>query len=78
MKWYRYVHAVLFVASFIPLVFSLWPFWYGVALPLLVVVPYAINEIVLSRKSKSSLYHVLRRHWWQGSAFGVGADGVLS
>jgi hypothetical protein len=59
MKWYRYVHAVLFVASFIPLVFSLWPFWYGVALPLLVVVPYAINEIVLSRKSKSSL--LLRR-----------------
>lgn len=59
MKWYRYVHAVLFVASFIPLGFSLWPFWHGVALPLLVLVPYSLNEIWLNRKSKSS--QVLRR-----------------
>ena len=55
MKWYRHVHSVLFVASFVPLVFSLWPFWLGVALPLLVVIPYAINEIWLSQMSKSSL-----------------------
>jgi hypothetical protein len=66
MKWYRYLHAVLFVASFIALVFSLWPFWYGVALPLLVVVPHAINEIALSQKSKSSL--LLRREEMHQSA----------
>lgn len=59
MKWYRLVHAVLYVASFIPLIFSLWPFWHGVALPLLVVIPYSLNEIWLDRKSKSS--ELLRR-----------------
>ena len=52
MKWYRYVHSVLFVASFIPLVLSLWPFWQGIMLPLIVLIPFTINEIVIDRREK--------------------------
>lgn len=52
MKWYRYVHSVLFVASFIPLVLSFWPFWRGIMLPLIVLVPCTINEIVIDRREK--------------------------
>ncbi|MDR6640627.1 hypothetical protein [Paenarthrobacter nitroguajacolicus] len=54
MKWYRYVHSVLFVASFIPLVLSLWPFWQGILLPLIVLIPFSINEIVIDRREKRS------------------------
>lgn len=54
MKWYRYVHSVLFVASFIPLVLSLWPFWQGILLPLIVLIPFSINEIVIDRREKQS------------------------
>lgn len=53
MKWYRYVHSVLFVASFLPLVLSLWPFWQGILLPLIVLVPFSINEIVIDRREKT-------------------------
>jgi hypothetical protein len=52
MKWYRYVHSVLFVASFLPLVLSLWPFWQGVLLPLITLVPFSINEMVIDRREK--------------------------
>ncbi|MET3903105.1 hypothetical protein ABIE35_001669 [Paenarthrobacter sp. 4246] len=52
MKWYRYVHSVLFVASFIPLVLSLWPFWQGIMLPLIVLIPFTINEIAIDRREK--------------------------
>ena len=55
MKWYRYIHAILFVASFLPLVLSLVPFWQGIMLPLLVIVPYAINEVVIARRQADSL-----------------------
>ncbi len=52
MKGYRYVHSVLFVASFLPLVLSLWPFWQGILLPLIVLIPFSINEIVIDRREK--------------------------
>ncbi|WP_314326655.1 hypothetical protein [Paenarthrobacter ilicis] len=63
MKWYRYVHSVLFVVSFIPLVLSLWPFWQSIMLPLIALVPFlsrgmspaaldTINEIVIDRREK--------------------------
>ena len=52
MKWYRYVHPAIFVASFMPLVLSLVPFWQGVAIPLVTLVPFAANEIWLSRKDR--------------------------
>lgn len=52
MKWYRYLHSLLFVASVMPLVFSLWPFWQGVLLPLIVLIPFSINEIVIDRREK--------------------------
>lgn len=52
MKWYRYVHPLIFVASFMPLVLSLVPFWQGVAIPLAALLPYAANEIVLARREK--------------------------
>lgn len=52
MKWYRYVHPAIFVASFVPLVLSLVPFWQGVAIPLLALIPYAANEILLFRGEK--------------------------
>lgn len=54
MKWYRHVHSVLFVASFLPLVLSLWPFWQGILLPLIVLIPFSINEIVIDRREKRS------------------------
>ena len=44
MKWYRYVHPVIFVASFMPLVLSLVPFWHGVAIPLVALNPNAAKE----------------------------------
>lgn len=53
MKWYRHVHQLIFVASFVPLVMSWVPFWLGVVIPLVVIVPYAINEIVLERRAKA-------------------------
>lgn len=53
MKWYRYVHPVLFVASFMPLVLSLVPFWQGVAIPLIAILPFAANEILLARREKA-------------------------
>ncbi|ASN18721.1 hypothetical protein CGK93_02630 [Arthrobacter sp. YN] len=52
MKWYRYAHFVLFVASFLPLVLSLWPFWQGILLPLIVLIPFSINEVVIDRREK--------------------------
>ncbi|WP_152642600.1 hypothetical protein [Pseudarthrobacter chlorophenolicus] len=52
MKWYRYVHPLIFVASFMPLVLSLVPFWQGVVIPLAALLPYAANEIVLARREK--------------------------
>ncbi|SDT59852.1 hypothetical protein SAMN04489743_3839 [Pseudarthrobacter equi] len=52
MKWYRYVHPLIFIASFMPLVLSLVPFWQGVAIPLVALVPYAANEILLARREK--------------------------
>lgn len=52
MKWYRYVHPLIFVASFMPLVLSLVPFWQGVAIPLVALLPYAANEIMLARREK--------------------------
>lgn len=52
MKWYRYVHPIIFVASFMPLVLSLVPFLQGVAIPLFALLPYAANEIMLARREK--------------------------
>lgn len=52
MKWWRYAHNVLFALSFLPLVLSLWPFHLALLPPLLLVIPFAVNEFVLDRKSK--------------------------
>jgi hypothetical protein len=52
MKWYRYVHPIVFVIAFLPLVMSWVPFWAGILIALAAIVPYAINEIVLDRKEK--------------------------
>ncbi|WP_156368401.1 hypothetical protein [Arthrobacter sp. Leaf137] len=52
MKLYRYVHPLIFGASFMPLVLSLVPFWQGVAIPLVALLPYAANEIMLARREK--------------------------
>lgn len=54
MTWYRYVHPAIFVASFLPLVLSIVPFWQGVLIPLIAIIPFAINEIVLERKRKKN------------------------
>ncbi|MEJ1114643.1 hypothetical protein WBN73_09095 [Paenarthrobacter sp. CCNWLY172] len=54
MKWYRYVDKVLFVASFLPLVLSLWPFWQGILLPLIVLIPFSINEVIIDRREKQA------------------------
>ncbi|MFJ4171471.1 hypothetical protein ACIPY3_18360 [Paenarthrobacter sp. NPDC089714] len=50
MTWYRYVHQVVFVASFMPLMLNLVPTWQGVVIPFLAIIPYAANEIWLTRK----------------------------
>lgn len=53
MKWYRYVHPAIFVASFLPLVSSTVPFWQGIVIPLIAIIPFAINEVILERRRKS-------------------------
>lgn len=52
MKWYRYVHPAIFVASFLPLVMSAVTFWQGIAIPLTAIIPFAINEVILARRQK--------------------------
>lgn len=52
MKWYRHVHSGLIALSFIPMVMSLWPFHLALLPLLLMTVPFAINEIILDRRSR--------------------------
>lgn len=50
MRSYRLVHQFLFVLAFLPLVFSWRPWQLMLLLPLALVVPYGINELVLDRR----------------------------
>lgn len=54
MKSYRIVHQVLFVLAFLPLVLGWGPWYLMVLLPLALVVPYGINELILARKPQVS------------------------
>lgn len=55
MKWYRSVHQLIFAASLVPLLMGVWDLWLRILPPLVVLVPYAINEVVLHRREKAVL-----------------------
>jgi hypothetical protein len=54
MKWYRWVHQLIFAASLAPLFMGVWDPWLRILLPLVVLVPYGINELVLDRRKKAA------------------------
>lgn len=54
MKWYRWAHQLIFAASLAPLLMGVWDVSLRILLPLFVLIPYGINEVVLYRKEKAA------------------------
>ncbi|MDQ0212044.1 hypothetical protein [Arthrobacter bambusae] len=54
MKWYRWVHQVIFAASLAPLWMGVWDVSLLVLLPLLVLIPYGTNEVILHRRERAA------------------------
>lgn len=52
MKFYRIVHQVLFVLAFIPILLDLGPWYITILLPLALIVPYGINEMIIARRER--------------------------
>lgn len=50
MKSYRIVHQILFTLAFIPLVLSWGPWYLMMLIPLALVIPYGINELIIERR----------------------------
>ncbi|MCA4133083.1 hypothetical protein [Arthrobacter sp. M4] len=55
MKWYRWVHQLVFAASLVPLLTGVWDLRVRILLPLVALIPYGINESVLDRREKVTL-----------------------
>ena len=53
MKSYRIIHQVLFVLAFVPMLLNLGPWYVTILLPLALIVPYGINEMIITRKERS-------------------------
>lgn len=54
MKWPRCAHPPIFTASLAPLFMTNWDLWLRIILPLVVLVSYAINEVVIVRRKKAA------------------------
>ena len=54
MKWYRCAHPPIFTASLAPLLMTNWVLWIRILLPVVVLVSYAINEVVIARRKKTA------------------------
>lgn len=54
MKWYRWVHQLIFAAALAPLWMGVWDLWLRILLPSAVLVAYVINEVVLDRRTKAA------------------------
>lgn len=54
MKWSRWVHQLIFAASLAPLWMGVWDLSLRILLPLLALIPYGFNEVVLYRKEKAA------------------------
>ncbi|MBM7847000.1 hypothetical protein [Arthrobacter roseus] len=52
MKAYRTVHQVLFVLAFVPMILEWWPFYVALIPPLVLIIPYALNERAIERRSR--------------------------
>ncbi len=52
MKSYRTVHQVLFVLAFIPMLLGLGLWYITILLPLALIVPYGINEMIIARRER--------------------------
>ncbi|UPO76383.1 hypothetical protein [Arthrobacter sp. Helios] len=51
MKSYRIIHQFLFVLAFLPLVLGWGPWYLMTLLPLALIIPYGINEVVIDKRS---------------------------
>ncbi len=52
MKFYRAIHPFLMVLAFVPFIKEWWPFYISLIPPLLLIIPYALNERALERKER--------------------------
>lgn len=61
MKWYRWVHQLVFAAALAPLLMGVLDLWLRIVLPLVALIPYAINEFVLDRREKAWIARAIAR-----------------
>lgn len=52
MKAYRSVHQALFVLAFVPMILDWWPFYLALIPPLALIIPYALNERSIDRRTR--------------------------